>query len=309
MTDLNQRCADLPCHTGWYLKALRTGATAHRHGHVVAPSASTRQIAMLMAALQAVHAGQLALEQPVTTQATDQHNDAGCVQYLQPGFTLPVRDVRVMMLIVSDNTCTGTVVAMVGLDAMTALSQAVGMQGTTHRDGIPPAGLAGYRPAPETHATTPADVGRRLQRILQGAQDAAVAAPLGSTPALCPLALDILSWQRLRNRRPARVPLGTKVAQKAGTTARHYHDAGMIDQGDRPLFRLRAYTDEGPLDLPDGTPGHTAAHHLIAQMRRRCDDAWRVEGRHTVVAPPAGRGESTSPLAYDWCVRGSCPRI
>ena len=64
-----------------------------------------------------------------------------------------------MMIIVSDNTCTGTVVDMVGLEAINALSQSVGMRGTTHRYGIPPAGMAGYRPAPETNATTPADVG------------------------------------------------------------------------------------------------------------------------------------------------------
>jgi beta-lactamase class A len=276
VTDLNKLCDELPFHTGWYLKALRTGETAHRHGHVVVPSASTRKIAVMMTALKAVYEGQLALDQPVTIQAKYQNNDSGCFQYLQPGFTIQLRDVLVMMIIVSDNTCTGTVVDMVGLDAINALSQSVGMQGTTHRYGIPPAGMAGYRPAPETNATTPADVGLLLERILQGSQDPAVAAQLGSTPALCQLALDILSWQRMRNRLPARLPLGTKVAHKTGTTARNYNDAGIIYQGDQPLFILSAYTDEVPLDLPDGTPGHTAAHHLIAQMSRLCYDALRV---------------------------------
>jgi beta-lactamase class A len=49
--DLNKLC-DLcdehPFHTSWYLKDLRTGATADRHGHVVVPSASTRKIAIMM---------------------------------------------------------------------------------------------------------------------------------------------------------------------------------------------------------------------------------------------------------------------
>ena len=35
VTDLNKLCDELPFHTGWYLKNLRTGETAHRHGHVV----------------------------------------------------------------------------------------------------------------------------------------------------------------------------------------------------------------------------------------------------------------------------------
>ena len=93
------------------------------------------------------------------------------------------------------------------------------------------------------------------------------------------LALDILSWQRLRNRLPARLPLGTKVAHKTGTTARNYHDAGIIYLGDQPLFILSAYTDEVPLDLPDGTPGHTAAHYLIAQMSRDVERARDVLSR------------------------------
>ena len=69
VTDLNKLCDELPFHTGWYLKHLHTGETAHRHGHVVVPSASTRKIAIMMAALKAVHEGKLALEQPVTMQA------------------------------------------------------------------------------------------------------------------------------------------------------------------------------------------------------------------------------------------------
>jgi len=276
VTDLNKLCDELPFHTGWYLKNLRTGETAHRHGHVVVPSASTRKIAIMMTALKAVHEGKLALDQPVTIQAKYQNNDSGCFQHLQPGFTIQLRDVLVMMIIVSDNTCTGTVVDRVGLDAINALSPSVCMRGTLHRYGIPPAGMAGYRPAPETNATTPADVGLLLERILQGSQDPAVAAQLGSTPGLCQLALDILSWQRLRNRLPARLPLGTKVAHKTGTTARNYNDAGIIYQGNQPLFILSAYSDEVPLELPDGTPGHTAAHNLIAQMSRLCYDALRV---------------------------------
>ena len=229
-----------------------------------------------MAALKAVHEGKLALDQPVTIEAKYQNNDSGCFQYLQPGFTITLRDVLVMMIIVSDNTCTGTVADMVGLDAINALCQSIDMRGTTHRYGIPPAGMAGYRPAPETNATTPADVGLLLERILQGSQDAAVAAQLGCTPALCQLGLDILSWQRLRNRLPARLPLGTKVAHKTGTTARNQNDAGIIYQGNQPLFILTAYTDEIPLELPDGTPGYTAAIQLIARLCRLCYDALRV---------------------------------
>ena len=54
-------CEDEPYVTGWYLKYLKTGATADRNGEMVFPSASTRKISIMMAALAAVHAGTLSL--------------------------------------------------------------------------------------------------------------------------------------------------------------------------------------------------------------------------------------------------------
>src|SRR5438128_9522701 len=41
VTDLNKLCDELPFHTGWYLKHLRTGETAHRHGHTVGSARHT----------------------------------------------------------------------------------------------------------------------------------------------------------------------------------------------------------------------------------------------------------------------------
>jgi beta-lactamase class A len=230
----------------------------------------------MMAALKAVHEGKLTLEQPVTIQAKYQDNDSGCFQHLRPGFTIQLYDALVMMIIVSDNTCTGMVADLVGLDQINALCQAIGMTGTMHRYGIPPGGMAGYRPAEATNATTPADVGLLLELILQGTHDPAAAARLGCTPALCQLGLDILSWQKLRNRLPARLPHGTRVAHKTGTSAGNQNDVGIIYQGEQPLFILTAYTDQLPLELPDGTPGYTAAIQLIGRLSRLCYDALRV---------------------------------
>jgi beta-lactamase class A len=276
VSDLNKLCDEHPFHTGWYLKALRTGESAHRHGHIAVPSASTRKIAIMMTALQAVNQGKLALDQPITIQAKYQNNDSGCFQHLQPGFTIQLRDVLVMMIIVSDNTCTGTVADLVGLDAINALSQSIGMVGTIHRYGIPPGGMAGYVPADGTNATTPADVGLLLEIILQGSRDAAAAARLGCTPALCQLGLDILTWQRLRSRIPAQLPHGTRVAHKTGTTARNFNDAGIIYQGDDALFVFTGYTDQVPTELPNGIPGHTAANQLIGRLCRMCYDALKT---------------------------------
>ena len=270
---LNSLCDDQPFRSAWYLKDLTTGESADRNGHGVVTSASTRKIAILASALKAVNEGRLALDQPVLVEAKYQDNTSGCFQHLQPGFTIQFRDALVMMMIVSDNTCTGTVADMVGLDRVNALCRSIGMRGTTHRHGIPPNGLPRDHALDATNTTTSTDVGILLDLILQGTKDEDAATRLGCTPELCQLAMDILSWQRLTSRLPAMLPQGTKVAHKTGTGTRDCNDAGIIFQGDRPLFILTAYTESVPTELPDGTPYLYAATRLIGQMSCTCYDA------------------------------------
>src|SRR5688572_232711 len=135
---LNDLCDPLPFPTSFYLKDLASGERADRMGDVPVPSASTRKISIMMAALKAVHDGKLTLDQKVTIEARYQDNDSGTFQHLTPGFWITLRDALVMMIIVSDNTCTGTVVDLVGLGEVQRFCESVGMTKTIHRFGIPP---------------------------------------------------------------------------------------------------------------------------------------------------------------------------
>jgi beta-lactamase class A len=270
--NLNEWCDALPFQTSWYLKDLTTGDRADRMGGVPVPSASTRKISIMMAALAAVHAGKLSLDQKVVIEAKYQDNDSGTFQHLTPGFSITLRDALVMMIIVSDNACTGLVVDHVGLEEIQRWCDSVGMAGTTHRFGIPPR-LGRNHTLEQVTTTTPSDQGMLLELILQGTTDAAVARKLGSTTELCRLGLDILSWQKLKTRLPSQLPLGTKVAHKTGTGSRGFMDAGIIFKGERPLCILTIYTEHVPEALPDGTPGFTAAYQLMGRMARRCYDA------------------------------------
>jgi beta-lactamase class A len=70
--------------------------------------------------------------------AAYQNNDSGCFQHQRLGFTIQFFDALVMMIIVSDNTCTGTVADMVGLDQVNALCRSIGRRGTMIWHGMPP---------------------------------------------------------------------------------------------------------------------------------------------------------------------------
>jgi beta-lactamase class A len=269
---LNELCDALPFQSSWYVKDMTSGQRADRFGGVPVPSASTRKISIMMAALAAVHAGKLALDQKVTIDKKYQDNDSGTFQHLTPGFWITFRDALVMMIIVSDNTCTGTVVDLVGLGEIQRWCDAVGLKGTTHRFGIPPK-LGRDHTLEQVTTTTPNDQGLLLELIVQGTTEAAVATRLGSTPELCRLGLDILSWQKLKALLPSQLPLGTKIAHKTGTGSRGFMDAGVVFKGERPLFILTAYTEHVPETLPSGVPGFTAANTLIGSLARACWDA------------------------------------
>ena len=274
LTDkLNALCDEQPFDTGWWLKDLRTGRTADRNGSKIYYSASTRKIAIMMAALKGVNEGRFTLDQPVEVLSEYQQTTSSPFGRVAPGFSMTFRDFLIMMIILSDNTCTGTVVDMVGLDYINAFCGSIGMVGTTHRQRTPPQDLEWDHPVEETNATTPGDVGVLLDMVVQGMSDADEAARLGVTTELCQLGMDILSWQYLTEKLPAFLPQGTKVANKTGHGPRTRNDAGVVFQGEEPLYVLSVYTDRVPVEMPDGLPGDAAANLHIARLSRACYDA------------------------------------
>jgi beta-lactamase class A len=268
---LNQRCDQQEFDTYWYVKDLKTGEAIHRNGEKVVPSSSTRKTAILMAALKLVNDGVLSLDDPFVIEEKYQKTTSGSFQHLKPGFEITLFDGLVMMIIVSDNTCTGKVADIVGLDAVNEVCQKIGMNGTTHRSGSGLAttvGLAWDHPVEVSNATSANDLGLLLDYMVRGTEDPEVAGELGCTPELVRLAMDILSWQNLQQRIPYLLPKGTKVAHKTGSGARNHHDAGVIYVDGNPRYILVVLTDMVPDELSDGSSGPGMASLHIAQLSR-----------------------------------------
>src|SRR5690606_22549078 len=125
-----------PFHVGWAVEDLRTGWQASRNGDVVQPSASIRKVAILMAALREVHAGRIDLDERVPVD-TSLDTTSGCLQWFSEGLELRIRDLLLMMIIVSDNVSTGHITSLIGLERVQALCDELGMSGTAHRRGTP----------------------------------------------------------------------------------------------------------------------------------------------------------------------------
>ena len=274
---LDAICDAQPFATSYQVKDLITGREYGRNAEVPTPSASTRKTSILMTAMEAIHLGRLRLDQPVTVEARLQKDvNSGTYQHMTPGCVMPLRDALVNMIITSDNVSTQITLELLGTDTVNAFCRRIGMTGTTHRGLIPPAGLAWDHPADAVATTTPRDQVLLLDLMLKGAADEKAAAFLGSTSALCQLALDILSWQKLKTMIPALLPATTKVANKTGRGARGRSDAGIVYRDGTPLFILAAYTDRVPEAMPDGLPGFSAAFATVAKLARA---SWDSIGR------------------------------
>jgi hypothetical protein len=139
---LNQLCDEQPFSTWWYVKDLRTNEVAERGAREVVTSASTRKICILMAALSKVHDGTFSLDDPFVLEEKYQGNTSGCFQHFRPGTQIAFEDALLMMIIVSDNTCTGKIFDMLGIDYLNEYTRSIGMVGTTNRPRVEPELLA-----------------------------------------------------------------------------------------------------------------------------------------------------------------------
>ncbi len=273
---LHAICGAQPFRTSFYVKRLDTGEAFGQQADTPTPSASTRKVSIMMAVFKAAHEGRLDLDEKLVVEERLKKDVAsGTYRYMTAGTVMPLRDAVTNMIITSDNVCTQMLLERLTLEEMNAFCAGLGMTGTHHAHLIPPLDLPPDHPVTAGTYTTPADQGLLLEMILAGASDPAVAARLGSTPAFCAHALDVLSWQQFRQMIPGLLPYGTRVCNKTGRGKRGRMDVGLVYRGNQPSYIVTAFTDGVPDVMPDGLPGYAAAFHTVAQLSRAC---WEATG-------------------------------
>jgi beta-lactamase class A len=268
---LDAVCESRPFTVRYFIRNLRSGEVFSRGGDEETPSASTRKISIMMAALKAVHEGRLDLAEPIVYEERLREQVAsGVFRYLTPGITLSLRDAIVAMIVLSDNVCTKMVLERLTLEEVDNYCQSIGMVGTHHRFLIPPLALAPDHALDEVTTTTANDQGMLMEAILAAQASEAAAARLGSSVELCGFALKTLKQQLLRYGIQSRLPFETEIASKSGRGKRGRMDVGAVFHNGSPLYIIAAFTDQVPLILSDGTPGYVASQDVIGTLSRVC---------------------------------------
>ncbi|MFO1055398.1 MAG: serine hydrolase [Dongiaceae bacterium] len=113
-----------------YVRDLASGETILRDPDAVVPTASCIKFFILLELMRRVAAGEFRLESRIPVRANQQAGGSGILKDLSAGIELPLRDVAVLMIALSDNTATNMLVDLLGREAINATIRGMGLTGT-----------------------------------------------------------------------------------------------------------------------------------------------------------------------------------
>jgi beta-lactamase class A len=115
---------------GISVRNLANGESLSIRGEEKFPSASLIKVSVLVALLDEVRRGTIALDDPITMIARDQVGGSGVLQHLHSGLGLTVLDAARLMIILSDNTATNLLLDKVPMRAVWARMDSLGLPAT-----------------------------------------------------------------------------------------------------------------------------------------------------------------------------------
>jgi len=109
---------------------FKTGARIEWRADVPVATASTIKLPIMVEVAYEVAAGKLAWDMPLHLRAADKVQGSGILQDLSDGLPLTLGDAVLLMIVESDNTATNLVIDQVGIPAVNARMQALGLHDT-----------------------------------------------------------------------------------------------------------------------------------------------------------------------------------
>ena len=238
--------AALEGDVGLYVEDLQTKETFTINPDRVFPAASVIKIPLLALLLEDVREGRVDLERPARVAPENRVGGTGILCELPEDLSLPLSAYAKLMIVLSDNIATNTVIDAVGMDRLNAFCRERDRPGTRLQrkmmdfDAIA-RGLNNY--------TSAADVGKMLSLLGEGKW---------ATPEVSAAIVDTLVAQQLRSKLPALIPAvpvspatenrlvppagKVYVAHKTGELPGVQHDVGIFTLPDRRRYVVAMLT-------------------------------------------------------------------
>lgn len=213
-----KRLADsLPGNVGLYVKDTATGEELRVRADLPVEAASVIKLTVMAEAFRQKETGMIDFDAPFTVPAESKLPSCGALNYLHDGLTVSVRDLVVLMIILSDNTATNLLIDLLGRENIGAMIASLGLTGTVlnRKLFMPELARLGVK-----NYVSAGDIGRLLELLLAGK----VVSPDASAEML-----SIMADQRLNGKMPFFLhSRGIKCAHKTGEDDGITHDVGVI---------------------------------------------------------------------------------
>ena len=265
-TEIQQIVQDIPVTFGVAIKYLESGQQVLLNNDRTYQLASVFKIPVLATAMWQVDAGRFGLDDRIELRDTHKTSPSGILAFLQEGLQPTVKDLLMLMIIISDNTATDMVLDLVGgPQAVNALLREWGfgeneinitmsvhdlfedvfgtseclltgpeMTARLKKNGVNFEGKV-YCEGSMANVATPEAMNRLNEMIFRG--------QVASQKA-CDEALDVLLHQTLNARLPCQLPPEVPVAHKTGTFIIVRNDSGILYVDDNVHIAITVLTQK-----------------------------------------------------------------
>jgi beta-lactamase class A len=255
-------------------KDLVTGEIIGYNSELLMPTASTFKVFVLWELMRQVEQGRIKLSDMHTYAPEDFCPGSGIISMLTPGLQISVRDLALLMIIVSDNVATDILLGKVGIDNLARTLAELGCKETSIPNGCKriladAVGIKTERPTKEEllramqlmkedkfDYKSTAFAHNRANVVTTGPEIISVLERFhkkdGLSAESCDIAMGILAQQQHRQRIPGLLPSTAKTYSKTGTLRTIANDAGLVYPENGHPYAIAIYThQEEPVDLVD----------------------------------------------------------
>ena len=218
------RLRALPGKVCVYGRDLTAGESCAFQADVPVGAASVIKIPILIEAFRQEENGLLSMEETVSLRPEMKMPSCGALTYLHDGLTVTLRDLCVLMIILSDNTATNLLIDRLGMDAVNSTLRRLGCEKTIRRKLFDSAAAArGIE-----NQVTAGEIGMLLEKMYRGQC---------VSPRADEAMLAILRDQRLNGKMPFFLHShGVRIAHKTGEDDGITHDVGIIGTEPETIF-------------------------------------------------------------------------
>ena len=193
-------------------------------GDTTKPAASTIKIAVLLAVLRQVDAGELTMTDMVAINAVNRVGGTGVLMGLPSVTQLSLQELCQLMMVVSDNTATNQLIDVVGFDAVERFAGCAGLTKTALRRKMMDAQA---RAAGLDNTSSAIDLCRMMHWILQ---------PGHLSESMQAFVLEVMATDRHQSLLAAALPAGVTASNKVGQLPDLRNDVGIFSRGDQSMI-------------------------------------------------------------------------